>query len=374
MIQPYPPLPTLVTQLPIPALTASQWLAVAAEAESAGLAPLLYVRLTERGADQVPAPARERLRQVYAATGLRYLLLQTAWGEVLAALQAAHIRVMVLKGAALLSQVYADPAIRPIRDLDLLITFDQFPQAQSLLRRLGFAPQYVRPFTDRSGLCWNEQAFMRPGAPEAQVELHWALLDIPRYAPHLNLTTLWERGRPITVAGVATRGLGLEDSLLHLSAHHLYHHQAQAELAILDITQVVFCHQDDINWSFVLQQAQTLHLSLALRVSLAAAAGLWAAPVPDWVLGQLARATVSLRERWWTAAQGSEFLKLLRTWLALPTLSLQLIYAWKQLFPDRAYLEWRYAGTAASSLWGLYGRRLAGAAAHLRQELRARIG
>jgi hypothetical protein len=94
-----------------------EWAGVAAQAEAHGLAPLLYVYLRHRHANQV------RTRVLH---------------DVLAAYQAAGIPALVLKGAALFHLVYPEPGLRPMSDLDILVPESEAWRAQRTLAELGF--------------------------------------------------------------------------------------------------------------------------------------------------------------------------------------------------------------------------------------------
>ena len=88
-----------------------------------GLAPLLYatLRTTSPAAPAGPPDAiLARLRELYDRHAARHVGRVAKLAEIGAALDGAGITVVVLKGAALGSAVYRDPAFRTMGDVDLL--------------------------------------------------------------------------------------------------------------------------------------------------------------------------------------------------------------------------------------------------------------
>ena len=74
-----------------------------------------------RGVDALPGPLAEFIFEEVPRAGARACRLRDTLVETVAALRAAGIEVVALKGAALAFFHYADPALRPMGDLDLLL-------------------------------------------------------------------------------------------------------------------------------------------------------------------------------------------------------------------------------------------------------------
>jgi hypothetical protein len=74
-----------------------------------------------RGARTLPAPLSDFLFEEVSRAGARARRLRTTLQETVAALRAAGVEVVALKGAALAFFHYPDPALRPMGDLDLLL-------------------------------------------------------------------------------------------------------------------------------------------------------------------------------------------------------------------------------------------------------------
>ena len=103
-----------------------------------GIAPLLYVRLRDDPTwEALPAAARAALIDAFQASATRAFTLEVALGEAAAALAAADVPVMLLKGAALGRLIYGSPAERPMSDLDLLIPAGRVDEGMRALAALG---------------------------------------------------------------------------------------------------------------------------------------------------------------------------------------------------------------------------------------------
>ena len=104
--------------------------------------------------DSVPAAARQRLTDGLAASRARHLVMTRELTRVLRHWAAEGIDVIPLKGPVLAEAVYPDAALRPFRDLDLLVRPEDRRRADVALRGLGYEPLAVptgRPVRSRAG-------------------------------------------------------------------------------------------------------------------------------------------------------------------------------------------------------------------------------
>ena len=96
--------------------------------------------------------------------------------RVLAVLRAAGLEPVALKGAALQTTVYREPAERDLGDIDLLLPRDQIDRAVAALERQGF----LVPGTEEAEAGYREHHFhVRVQRPDGFiVELHWELTRV----------------------------------------------------------------------------------------------------------------------------------------------------------------------------------------------------
>ena len=126
------------------------WPSVAELARRHSLEPLLYHRLErEQKLSRVPAPEREQLRKAYYLNADRNIRRYHQLQPVLAALRDRGIPVILLKGACLAEIVYRNIALRPMRDVDLLVPKTELARARTALLEYGCAhkPDDIDTFT-----------------------------------------------------------------------------------------------------------------------------------------------------------------------------------------------------------------------------------
>lgn len=129
-----------------------------------------------------------RFRRDYLASGLLAELRARCLREVGDALAAERIPVAVIKGAAYAGRIYADPAERPMSDVDLLVPPALHARAERTLRRLGF--WRVGSPRQQSRL-HHAVGYKRKGA---SIDLHRSIVQPWRSA--VDVDALWRRAVP----------------------------------------------------------------------------------------------------------------------------------------------------------------------------------
>lgn len=290
---------------PAPAPPAD-WAAALPALDAHRLAPLLHSRLQGR-ALAAPAEFLAALAEAFRASAVRSLRMEIELRRLIAGLAAAGVPCLLLKGAALGRLVYANPAERPVSDLDLLVPRRGFPAAARVLAGLGFRLHGPSP-QGRIGRCFYRYRAELPAvgaSVENQgllVELHWSLAELPYYMDRIDMAEVWrsacplpaeEDGRRTSVRDVPTPGLPAQVPdpavlLLHACAHLALHHSRDLRLIwLVDLDRLVRRAAPD--WPAVLSLADAWGLGLAVSTCLEAAGRWLGTPVPADVRGELAR-------------------------------------------------------------------------------------
>jgi len=263
------------------------WEAVPDLAAAHGMGPLLYTHLR---AARVPVPRStlRTLRGLYARHRVANRIRLRVLGDVLAAFEAAGIRVLVLKGAALVHLVYPEPALRPMSDLDLLVARADLARAQKTLAQLGFR---VGPDDDRQdGSIQPRHRHLVPATRRVDglavpVEIHHRLFSDyfdavrawvgcsgargPAYNDLFNDLYAGRRAiEPWPFEGAAYT-LGHEAMVDHLCRHLRSHVNVWDDarfIWIADVVSYVECFCAEIDWERVRQQyPQVLGMLSALH-------------------------------------------------------------------------------------------------------------
>jgi hypothetical protein len=154
-------------------------------------------------------------------------LLNTRYVEIAKAMaRASHVEELggaayrenldlyLLKGSAFATTLYADPGLRPMSDIDLLVAPEAFERWSGLLEEMGYAVVDVS----------DHAIGFRRRNTGVTVELHRELTSAARFLA-LDTRAILERSRPLEGAeGIRLRTLSEEDHLLHLSLHASFQH------------------------------------------------------------------------------------------------------------------------------------------------------
>jgi len=159
----------------------------------------------------------------------RNLLLLKALEEVCAAASETGLKLVLLKGAALLEQGVYGPGERGMTDLDLLIRPEDEKAFDAMLTGLGFKPMEN-----------SSQAYYKitaPAAPPVIVDLHTGLWH------EKDTGALWSRaqhsGGKAAAETIRLPVPGLEDQLLHLASHTLLYHGCLGGRTLQDIGRLL---------------------------------------------------------------------------------------------------------------------------------------
>ncbi|MCI5224994.1 MAG: hypothetical protein D3924_20580, partial [Candidatus Electrothrix sp. AR4] len=234
------------------------WNRLLHEAERQGLAPLLYHH-SRRIDIQPPKNMQRLLHSLYLRSRHANDVRCKATAKILNRYHSADIPVLLVKGIALCNLVYQDPGLRPMRDIDLLVNKSDLAAAKETLLDLGYLPEKGHDIPD-------DYYHLPPMVKKIQglpvtIELHHNLLPFhPRY-PLWPLEKSYDNGQHLSIDGVQTRTLSLEDTLWYV-----YLHGFQAPLTyesfrlmhVADIMTLIDKHLDQINWQKLQGELPTL--------------------------------------------------------------------------------------------------------------------
>jgi hypothetical protein len=196
------------------------WTGFAAEAERHGMGPLAY-RYLRAAQAPVPPDVMTALIGSYLRhrrdNGVRSRVL----GDVVQALDAAGIAVLVVKGGALAHLLYPDPALRPMSDLDLLVDQAHLVKAGSILQELGMSAPAMDPGQGGKGLA---TAGRTVDDTWVGIELHTDLFE-EGFPSSLTMRDICSEPLAFHIGtdGLAACTLGLEETLWHLCEHLRFH-------------------------------------------------------------------------------------------------------------------------------------------------------
>src|SRR3546814_2179319 len=154
---------------------------------------------------------------------MRTLVQAQAIARTLGLFAAEGFCPIALKGLALAFRYYPDPSLRPLRDLDLLMTVDEAPAAQQFLL---CHPQYRR--RRGAGHYGVEHSHQLPEIEHVEsglvIELHHRINARGWPGEAALLAMLRDDCQPVTLLGQQIMVPSPEVNLLHLVEHATLHH------------------------------------------------------------------------------------------------------------------------------------------------------
>lgn len=161
------------------------------------------------------------------------------------------IQIMVLKGIALIENVYRDISQRKMEDVDILIKPENLDKAREIFAKEG----YILLGTNQA----NSEVYSLEEPVRIYLDLHWRLVNQNSpsqkyvYWPDENL--IWQRAVNITLGQQAVLTMCLEDLLVYLCFHALkerFLHKKWLE----DINLIINSNKGEIDWEKFLDIAR----------------------------------------------------------------------------------------------------------------------
>ena len=271
------------------------------------LGPVLCAHLKERSVG-MPPDAAQQLRSSYLEAAARNLRLFHELTKILRLFHDAGLPVIPLKGAFLAEAVYGDVALRPMADLDLLVSPSDMPRALRLLRTISYESDHE--FDPVSEQAVSQHMPLMYGPNGLVVELHWTIvLPLLRTGfGKAELNKLWDRAVPATIAGVPAQALCPTDLLLHLCLHVSAQHRFDGATfqGLVDIAAVVKRYADAIDWEVFASRTRRWGVANAVHLALQMAGEYAHCPYPSSALAAINADPVSDETLDWIREKAAE--------------------------------------------------------------------
>jgi len=257
---------------------------------SYGLLPLLHKKLKQTGVDYFHL---NRLKGAYRKNWVRNHRLFNQAAPALESLHRAGIPIMLLKGAALILQVYGDFGLRTMRDIDLLVPTGRARDALAILKQAGWNFIYAK-LPDHEEFINFHHAFSLRDSNGCELDLHrHTLIHCMTEDADVDF---WSLSEPVLAHDIPCRVMNPADQLLHVLAHGAIRNPIPPLRWVADAVWILRRYPD-LDWRRLLQQTEKRQLALPLRVTLDYLSGVMGAPVPADVLNRLHRMKISDESR-----------------------------------------------------------------------------
>lgn len=250
-----------VDQVLVSALDSHDWDLLLEITGQYGLGSLLHWRLSREHADlPVPRPVLDELAKKPKRAMMRALLMRRQLVLVHRILDDLGIPNLALKGAYLAFYAYPHAALRPMRDLDILIPKERVLEAYQALLDAGFTKPNdgLRVGMDVYLRDWQHLPPVISPQGHVEIELHFRISDPRKLNGVSDLAAeklLWNNPVCIDASGDRLCYLSSTNLLLHLIDHAIYHHQLEVgPIVFSDLAYLLETHE--IDWPFFWQQTE----------------------------------------------------------------------------------------------------------------------
>lgn len=276
-------------------------------ARSMRIAPFIYYNIKDKNFNQ---DIVFKLKEEYKKNLFANILILDELKKVADSFFEPKIEFILLKGAALIQNVYPDFGVRPLSDLDLLIKFKDLKEANTILENLGFTPletalTYKRPkvlrdSSTRSGSLTGLRLYEKNSYKRGKLtyiknsqkflkflDLHWELESFPflRKIINFNLEEIFDRAEEVQDKK-ELRVLSPFDNLIYLCVHLSLHHSFEL-FWLLDIYLLIDKYYNKINWQDLILYCEEHNIETAVYFPLYYTKKYFKAAVPDYVLDRL---------------------------------------------------------------------------------------
>ena len=231
----------------------------------------------------VPVPVQEKLKSLRYQRLARNMILQDELSRLLSIFNSQDIPAIVLKGAALLENVYADISLRSMNDLDILVRPEHLDLAENIALGRGYSYPGAKAMTEKARKNGRhlDNLVLREKGIRLEIHQHFVNADDPY---HFDLSGFWSRAEPIRILDVPALALAPEDLLIHLSIKFLLDRRYRSNNALgqlCDISEVIGHYGDSLDWDLIEKTSLENGLSKGLYFMLYTCKRLIQAPIPE---------------------------------------------------------------------------------------------
>ncbi len=278
-----PPDPETAARIP-----PAEWSALLDWLADENLLPLFRHWLSELPAPAIetslPEAIGERMDREYRGTVARNLLLAEELTAILLRLGEADHTCIPIRGLALAEELFGDPFLRPMGDIDLLVPrrdLSRFGEAMAELgyRRMDRRPGYAEDF-------YYTLKFIKKRYGWIIVEPRWSLA-YPPFHEQLDMAAVFDRCRTGRVLDIDVEQLSDEDLILHLSLHLMHEGPSAPFLRFYELDRLIRRSSVGLDWSLLTASAVNSGQGFLLGRALRLLIGHLCTPVPVEVLETL---------------------------------------------------------------------------------------
>ena len=233
------------------------WERVLQIAQRTHLVALLHYRIKQIGIE-LPLEFQECMRDLLRLATMDALQKRAELARILADLNNSGIPPILFKGAVLAHTVYPSYTHRPMGDIDLWISRQHMPQAQSVLKSIGYVYKEKEHRSHAMQSLGDGELQMRGQTPLlGLVELHYGVFagEWLRIVTRVDRSAVYHRLISCTIVDQPAYHLSPEDAFIQIALHIAINHQMSVN-GLRRLVDLEFLAQRGIDWQIVSQRSQ----------------------------------------------------------------------------------------------------------------------
>jgi len=241
--------------------------------------------------------SKEKLSQEYLERTAQNILSLEYFNQIVKDLDPS-VKVILLKGEALLNSVYEDEGSRRLAEVDVLIRREDFSDFKNYLSSCGYRfTENIVPSSDvgyiNSVMCKKDVKFW------PAIHLHWHPVNnsFPAYmfAPRIDIGQIWKAAQPLDGYDNVLK-MAPHHQLIYLSEHSLKH-SFERPIHLRDIYMLIRRNKDSLDWDGVVTDAKKFNLGRAVYYALYFNSKILEADIPEYVLEELRPKKITFLEQ-----------------------------------------------------------------------------
>ncbi len=324
------------------------WEVLAETARREGMSGLLYRQIKDK---KLFSPLLSFLRDYYRSITALNLIHRSSLIKIEESLNKEGTEVLALKGASLLDNIYKDPGMRPMEDLDLMVHPENKEKFEQLLLGLGYKKDL-----------WAPHLFVKG---QTTIDLHTHALNTDRIAGRARLfpagmSSVWEYSVPLGPGFRWVKRPEDADNLL-LLIQHLMKHSFSSLIWFMDILYLLE-NRNQHFWKRLYNRAAYLSQKRPLAYTLHLLYVLFGNKPPEGSGLENITDEISCFERVLLEIsvkdQSLTFIGLLLELFCVPGLKNKVIFGVENLFPERKIMRQEYGRSLGNKMIFLYPFRI----------------
>lgn len=213
---------------------------------------------------ELPPEVLKRWKYEANRNALLNMMYEEEGGKIVRELNERGIVCVLLKGLAFMEQVYGNKWVRPVGDLDILISREEYPLVRDHLLNnefvfcnsdifRGTGQEYVEVCESFA----NEMSFVRHTENFTfHLDVHWDVGGLREGSHIKQLYPLhsypWREGlEPFQFGGASAVRLSLEMQFIHLVCHFALNHQFRGVKWFVDLVQFIERFGEQMDWRWI---------------------------------------------------------------------------------------------------------------------------